>query len=54
MTPKYEVWLNGKIVASYQQRKRAFDKANELAKKCKPANDVLFVKDPWRNHYNYV
>lgn len=54
MELKWEVWLNGKIVAIYKQRKRAFDKANELAKKCKPCSDVLYVKDPWRNKYNYV
>jgi len=54
MEMKYEVWLNGCVVASYKQRKKAFDKARELAKKCKPAKDVLYIRDPWRNHYNFV
>jgi hypothetical protein len=51
---KYNVWLNGCIVATYQQKKRAFEKADELAKKCNPYNDVLYVTDPWGYKHRYV
>ena len=53
---KYNVWLNGCVVASYKQKKRALDKALALARcgKYTKQNDELYVLDPWGNKYRYL
>ena len=56
MKPKFNVWLNACIVASYVQKQRALNKAMEIMKsgKYNSEDDELYVLAPCGDVYKYL